>query len=361
MNQRPYNFAAGPSALPEAVLQKVQSELFNWRHTGMSAMEIGHRTVPFESLLNEVTFRLRKLMQIPANYQLLFLAGGAQVQFAMLPMNLLGKDQTAAYVDSGTWSHKAYEEAQKYGSVHVAIKVPSTRLLRIPPVDEWVIPDDAAYLYYADNETIEGLEFHTVPDVGDIPLVCDMTSNILSRHVDVSRFGVIFASTQKSLGISGLTLVIIRDDLFGRASEMVPAVFDYALQAKNQSLVNTPPTFAIYMMNVMCEWVESQGGVTAFESLSLRKSSKLYTLIDQSPCYTNHVDPAFRSRMNVIFKLVDERLDKDFLAQAESRGLINLKGHRSVGGMRASMYNAVSEHAVDVLAAFMQDFATQHA
>jgi phosphoserine aminotransferase len=360
MTQRPYNFSAGPSALPDAVLQKAKDEMMNWRNTGVSAMEIGHRTPVFEAFLQELIGRVRELLSVPANYHVLFLQGGAQVQFATIPMNLLGKNQTADYVDSGTWSQKAFQEAQKYGDINLAVKVPATQPLRVPDVSTWKLSKDAAYLYYTDNETIEGIEFNHAPSVGNVPLVCDMTSNILSRKINVADFGIIFASAQKNMGISGLTLVIVRDDLLNRALKTTPAVFDYAVQVKQQSMANTPPTYAIYMMNLMCEWVKEHGGVSAFEALSQRKAKKLYDAIDSSHFYSNHVDKQFRSRMNVIFTLPDERLDKPFLTQADERGLLNLKGHRSVGGMRASIYNAIPEVAVDALVDFMRDFAKKN-
>ncbi len=353
---RIYNFSAGPSALPEAVLQQAKDELLDWRGSGMSVMEMSHRGKPFSSIAAELEADLRALMQIPENYRVLFLQGGASAQFSFIPQNLLGEKTKACYVKTGAWSEKAIKDAQIYCEAIVSASSENSNFTTIPAIANWVCDTEAAYLHYTSNETIHGVEFNTTPDSKGLPLVCDMSSNILSRPVDVNEFGLIYAGSQKNMGAAGVTLVIVREDLLGKCSKFVPPVFNYAEQAKNQSMLNTPTTYSWYLMGLVLKWVQAQGGVQAMEQRNIIKASKLYQAIDNSTLYRNPVDFAFRSRMNVPFILTDETLDKAFLTAAEAAGLNELKGHRSVGGMRASIYNAMPESGVDALIAFMQEF-----
>lgn len=357
---RIYNFSAGPSALPEAVLQQAKDELLDWRGSGMSVMEMSHRGKQFSSIAAELEADLRALMSIPENYQVLFLQGGASAQFSFIPQNLLGDKTKACYVKTGAWSEKAIKDAQIYCDVIVSASSEKSNFTTIPDISNWQIGSEAAYLHYTSNETIHGVEFNATPDSKGLPLVCDMSSNILSRPVDVNEFGLIYAGSQKNMGAAGVTVVIVRDDLLGKCSKLVPSVFNYAEQAKNQSMLNTPTTYSWYLMGLVLKWVQGQGGVQAIEQRNITKSAKLYHAIDASNLYRNPVDLAFRSRMNVPFILADEALDKAFLTTAEAAGLNELKGHRSVGGMRASIYNAMPESGIDALIAFMQEFERTH-
>ncbi len=352
---RAFNFCAGPAALPEAVLQQAQAELADWQGKGLSVMEMSHRSEEFVGIAQKAEQDLRDLLAIPANYKVLFLQGGASSQFAMIPLNLLGAGQVADYIDTGIWSKKAIEEGQRYGQLNVAASAKADKYFAIPEQANWQLSKDAAYLHYTPNETIGGLEFGWIPEV-DAPLVADMSSTILSRPLDVSRFGMIYAGAQKNIGPAGLTIVIIREDLLGKAQAACPTMFNYQVAADNESMFNTPPTFAWYLSGLVFSWLKAQGGLTAIEQLNRRKQEKLYAAIDNSSLYANPIAVADRSWMNVPFTLADERLEKPFLAGAEARGLLNLKGHRSVGGMRASIYNAVPEAAVDALVAYMQEF-----
>ncbi len=352
---RAFNFCAGPAALPEAVLQQAQAELADWQGKGLSVMEMSHRSEEFVGIAQKAEQDLRDLLAIPANYKVLFLQGGASSQFAMIPLNLLGAGQVADYIDTGIWSKKAIEEGQRYGQLNVAASAKADKYFAIPEQASWQLSKDAAYLHYTPNETIGGLEFGWIPEV-DAPLVADMSSTILSRPLDVSRFGMIYAGAQKNIGPAGLTIVIIREDLLGKAQAVCPTMFNYQVAADNESMFNTPPTFAWYLSGLVFSWLKAQGGLTAIEQLNRRKQEKLYAAIDNSSLYANPIAVADRSWMNVPFTLADERLEKPFLAGAEARGLLNLKGHRSVGGMRASIYNAVPEAAVDALVAYMQEF-----
>ena len=357
---RIYNFSAGPSMLPESVLFKAQQEMLDWQGTGMSVMEMSHRGKHFMAIAEAMTNDLIELMAIPDNYKVLFLQGGATAQFAMIPQNILNGKTKACYVNTGAWSDKAIKEAKKYCEVSIAASSEVTAFTTIPDQAGWAIDPDAAYLHYTANETIHGVEFNDIPDAKGLPLVSDMSSNILSRPVDVSRFGIIYAGTQKNMGPSGVTVVIVRDDLIGLAPKSVPSVFDYAQQVKNESMLNTPATYNWYLLGLVLQWLKAEGGIAAIEQRNIQKADKLYQAIDLSSLYSNPVAKECRSRMNVPFVLANPDLDKEFLALAEKNGLSTLKGHRSVGGMRASIYNAMPEAGVDALIEFMAEFERTH-
>ncbi len=358
---RAYNFCAGPAALPQAVLEQAQQEMLDYRGLGVSIMEMSHRDNVFVEIAEQAEKDLRDLMGISDDYAVLFLQGGASSQFAMVPMNLLGEGQTADYINTGQWSKKAIKEAGRYGHINVAASSEDTNFSTVPPQDTWNLSDNPAYVHYCPNETIGGLEYSFVPQVGDTPLVADMSSTILSRPVDVNQYGLIYAGAQKNIGPAGLTLVIVRKDLLGKASSRVPAMLNYQVHADNGSMYNTPPTYAWYLSGLVFSWLKKQGGVGSMGEINQRKAEKLYGFIDNSGLYSNPVEVISRSRMNVPFVLADDRLDKPFLDQAQAAGLLNLKGHRSVGGMRASIYNAVPEAAVDALIGFMAEFEKRNA
>ncbi|MFT6635062.1 3-phosphoserine/phosphohydroxythreonine transaminase [Alcanivorax sp.] len=358
---RAYNFCAGPAALPQAVLEQAQQEMLDYRGLGLSIMEMSHRDNVFVEIAEQAEKDLRDLMGISDDYAVLFLQGGASSQFAMVPMNLLGEGQTADYINTGQWSKKAIKEAGRYGKINVAASSEDTNFSTVPPQDSWNLSDNPAYVHYCPNETIGGLEYSFVPAVGDTPLVADMSSTILSRPVDVNQYGLIYAGAQKNIGPAGLTLVIVRKDLLGKAASSVPAMLNYQIHADNGSMYNTPPTYAWYLSGLVFSWLKKQGGVGNMGEINQRKAEKLYGFIDNSGLYSNPVEVISRSRMNVPFVLADDRLDKPFLDQAQAAGLLNLKGHRSVGGMRASIYNAVPEAAVDALIAFMAEFEKRNA
>ncbi len=353
---RKYNFCAGPAALPEAVLQQAQQEILDWHGAGMSIMEMSHRSEEFVAVATEAERDLRELLSISDDYAVLFLQGGASTQFASVPLNLMPAGGSADYVHTGQWSKKAIAEAKRYGDVNVVADAAASNYSTIPAFDSWSLNPNAAYLHYTPNETIGGVEFFWEPDV-NVPLVADMSSTILSRPVDVNKFGVIYAGAQKNIGPAGLTIAIVRRDLLGRSQVGCPVMLDYKTAADNDSMYNTPPTYSIYLAGLVFKWLKGQGGLAAMEQINRRKASKLYDYIDNSGFYANPVELASRSLMNVPFTLADAALDKPFLAQAEAAGLMNLKGHRSVGGMRASIYNAVGEDAVDALLDFMREFA----
>lgn len=360
MSKRLFNFCAGPAALPEAVLQRAQAELLDWQGKGLSVMEMSHRSDEFVAIAQQAEQDLRELLVIPDNYKVLFLQGGASQQFAQIPLNLMPEGGSADYIDTGIWSRKAVDEAARFGSVNVAGSAKAYDYFAIPGQNEWQLSADAAYVHYCPNETIGGLEFNWVPQTGDVPLVADMSSTILSRPIDVSQFGMIYAGAQKNIGPSGLVVVIVREDLLGRARASCPTMLDYAVAAKNDSMYNTPPTFAWYLSGLIFQWLKEQGGLDAVKRINDAKQKALYSAIDGSELYNNPINVADRSWMNIPFRLADDRLDKPFLAGAEERGLLNLKGHRSVGGMRASIYNAVPQAAVDALVAYMAEFEQQH-
>ncbi|MGO2241558.1 MAG: 3-phosphoserine/phosphohydroxythreonine transaminase [Halomonas sp.] len=360
---RHYNFCAGPAALPVAVLERAREELLDYQGRGLSVMEMSHRSDEFIAIAERAEANFRQLLNVPDNYKVLFLQGGASMQFAMLPMNLLGQGGRANFIQTGIWGKKALSEAKHLGfDCHVAASSEPNGHMAVPGRDTVQISDDAAYLHYTSNETIGGLEFDYTPHVQradgtNVPLVCDMSSNILSGPIDVSDFGVIYAGAQKNIGPAGLTLVVVRDDLLGRVKSGTPSLFDYQMLAEAGSMVNTPPTYAWYLAGLVFEWLKDDiGGLAAMDAINQRKADKLYAAIDASEFYSNTIAQANRSRMNVPFVLADATLDKAFLQQADAAGLLNLKGHRSVGGMRASLYNAVPESAVDALITFMADF-----
>ncbi len=356
---RVYNFSAGPSMLPVEVLERAREEMLDWHGSGMSVMEMSHRGSHFKQIAEGAEAALRELLGISDEYHCLFLQGGATGQFAAIPMNLLGGKRKMSYVLTGSWSKKAAAEARKYGAVEVSASGEESRFTTIPETADWQIDDDAVYLHYTSNETIHGVEFQRVPEL-DLPLVVDMSSNILSRPVDVSRFGVIYAGAQKNMGPSGITVVIVRKDLLQDPLPGTPSVLDYRQQAEAGSMLNTPPTYNWYLLGLMLEWLQRQGGLAAIERRNIEKSDCLYRLIDASGFYQNPVDPRYRSRMNVPFTLANPALDKVFLQEAGKEGLINLKGHRSVGGMRASIYNAMPLEGVKALAEFMREFERRH-
>lgn len=353
-----YNFGAGPAMLPLEVIQQIQNDLPDWQGLGCSEMEISHHSQEFYALAAKVEQDLRELLAVPDNFRILFLSGGGRSQFAMVPLNLLSDRNTANYLETGVWSKLALIEASRYCSVNLVASSAEQNYLTIPPASSWVVDEKSAYFYYVDNETVNGTEFPSPPKVNrDLPLVSDMSSNLLSREIDFTPFGLVFACAQKNIGIAGLTVVIVREDLLGREMPITPTMFNYKIHADAKSLYNTPPTFPWYVTGLVLEWVKRQGGVKAMEGLNRRKSAKLYKYIDGSGFYSCPVDPAYRSRMNVVFRLADEQLNTEFLAAAKAAGIIGLKGHSLVGGMRASLYNAVPEAAVDALITLMQDFA----
>lgn len=355
-----YNFGAGPAMLPREVMQLARAEFLDWHGSGMSVMEISHRSDEFMSIAAQTEADFRDILDIPDNYKVLFLQGGASSQFAMVPLNLLADKKSADYFHTGTWSGKAVKEAERFCQVNVIadpeVGAGGGQMMSIPEQKTWSLNSDAAYVYYTDNETISGVEFPFIPEVGDVPLVSDMTSNLLSRPLNVSRHGVIFAGAQKNIGPSGLVIVIVREDLIGHAPKHIPSMYDYAVQAKNDSMFNTPPTYSWYMSGLVLKWIKQQGGLKAMEKLSHIRSGKLYQVIDDSDFYHNSINPKYRSNMNVSFTLNDDSLNEKFVSEAKDHGLVALQGHRSVGGMRASMYNAMPEEGVDALIAFMQEF-----
>jgi phosphoserine aminotransferase len=357
---RVYNFSAGPSAFPESVLRQAQAEMLEWRDSGMSVMEMSHRGKYFSMIAEELESDLRELLAIPVNYKVLFLQGGASAQFSLIPQNILNGKDKACYVNTGAWSEKAIQDAKAYCEVVVSASSEASKFTQIPDVASWALDKDAAYLHYTSNETIHGVEFQSIPEAKGLTLVSDMSSNILSRTVDVSQFGLIYAGTQKNMGPAGVTVVIVREDLVGHAAKGTPPVFDYAQQVKNGSMLNTPATYNWYLVGLVLKWLKEQGGVAAVEQHNIIKAAKLYDLIDQSTLYSNPVEKTVRSRMNVPFILADEELDKPFLVAAEANGLFELKGHRSVGGMRASIYNAMPESGVDALCEFIKEFERTH-
>lgn len=360
MSKRAHNFCAGPAALPTAVLQRAQAEMLDWQGRGLSVMEMSHRSDEYVAIAEKAEQDLRDLMAIPSDYKVLFLQGGASQQFAEIPLNLLPEDGTADYIETGIWSKKAIEEARRYGNVNVAASAKGYGYFAIPGQNEWQLSKDAAYVHYASNETIGGLQFDWIPEVGDTPLVVDMSSDILSREIDVSKFGLIYAGAQKNIGPSGLVVAIVREDLLGRARSVCPTMLNYKIAADNGSMYNTPATYSWYLSGLVFEWLKEQGGVAAMEQRNKAKKDLLYKSIDASDFYSNPIAANARSWMNVPFRLADEKLDKAFLAGADARGLLNLKGHRSVGGMRASIYNATGLDAVEALVAYMAEFEKEH-
>ena len=354
---RIHNFSSGPAMLPAEVLARAGDEILDWHGCGMGVMEMSHRGKEFTGIAAEAERDLRELLGIPAHYKVLFLQGGATLQFAQVPMNLLRGKTRADYVLTGEWSKKAAKEAKAYCDVHIAASAEDRSFTYAPR--EWKVRGDAAYAHYCSNETIGGVEFHWIPDTGAVPLVADASSHLLSRPLDVSRFGLLYAGAQKNLGPAGVTVVIVREDLIGAAANGTPSVMDYQLQAQADSMLNTPATYPIYVAGLVFKWLKQLGGVAEIERRNLRKAQLLYGVIDAG-FYRNPVAKEDRSRMNVPFRLPDERLDAPFLKGAEERGMVQLKGHRSVGGMRASIYNAMPLEGVQSLAAYMREFAARH-
>ena len=358
---RAYNFSAGPAALPESVLLKAQAELLEWGNARASVMEISHRGKDFIALAQKSECDLRTLLQIPQNYKVLFLQGGATQHFAQIPMNFARCDQAADYVVTGHWGEKAAKEAKTLAQVRIAASGEQGNFTSIPPRASWQLDASAAYVHYTPNETIHGVEFQDIPDVGNVPLVADMSSDILSRPIDVSKFGIIYAGAQKNIGASGLVVIIVREDLLARCPKDIPKIFNYAEHAANESMLNTPNTFGWYLASLVFEWLLAEGGLDAIGARNRAKAELLYGYIDGSGYYKNPVEISARSWMNVPFTLPREELDVAFLKQAEAVGLMALKGHRAVGGMRASLYNAIPLEAVQVLVDFMKDFAARNA
>jgi phosphoserine aminotransferase len=356
---RVFNFSAGPAALPVEVLEQLREEMLEWRGEGMSVMEMSHRGKAFAGIAAQAEADLRELLAIPANYKVLFLQGGATAQFAAVPLNLTRPDSVVDYIHTGAWSKKAIAEAKRYCRVNVAADAGSP-YASIPPRSAWKLTPGAAYVHYTPNETIGGVEFHDIPDTGDVPLVADLSSTILSRPLDVSRFGVIYAGAQKNIGPAGLVVVIVREDLLGRGRADLPTVFDWQAMAADGSMLNTPATYSWYVAGVVFQWIKRQGGLAAMERMNRAKAERLYAAIDGSGFYRNPVALDARSWMNVPFTLPSEDLDQPFLAGAKAAGLVALAGHRSVGGMRASLYNAMPMAGVEALVEYMQRFQRQH-
>lgn len=356
---RPYNFSAGPAVLPEAVLEQAKAEMLDWHGSGMSVMEMSHRGKEFIAIAEQAEADLRELLNIPANYKVLFLQGGASTQFAMLPLNLLRGKTKADYLNTGMWSKKAISEAKKFCQVNVVASSEATNFNTVPARASWNCDAEAAYFHYTPNETIGGVELADIPEVA-VPLAADFSSTLLSRPLDVSRFGVIYAGAQKNIGPAGLTIVIVREDLIGHSAATAPTMLDYATLAKEGSMYNTPPTYAWYIAGLVFQWLKAQGGLTVMGQRNQAKAALLYKAIDESGFYKNPVEPAYRSWMNIPFTLPDAALDKTFLAEAKAAGLVTLAGHRSVGGMRASIYNALPLEGVQALVAFMADFQKRH-
>ena len=357
---RVFNFSPGPATLPEAVLRKAADEMLDWHGSGMSVMEMSHRGKEFISIHAEAEATLRELLDIPAGYKVLFMQGGAIGENAIVPLNLIGRTGRADYVLTGDWSKKSAKEAQKYGQVQVAATAEASKFTAIPPQDAWKLDPGASYVHICSNETIGGVQFHWTPDTGSVPLVADMSSDILSRPIDVRKYGLIYAGAQKNMGPSGLTIVIVREDLLGHALPACPSAFNYKTQADADSMYNTPPTYAIYIAGLVFQHVKALGGMKAIEEHNRAKAKILYDFLDASSFYRNPVAPQDRSLMNVPFWLKDAALDEPFLKGAAARGMIQLKGHRSVGGMRASIYNAMPVEGVQALVQYMKEFEAQH-
>jgi phosphoserine aminotransferase len=353
---RVYNFSSGPAVLPVSVLEQIQRDLVSLPGVGMSILEVSHRSAIFEQVIAKAEADLRALANIPANYKVLFLQGGASLQFSMVPLNLLPEGRTADYIITGTWTDKAAKEAKKVGNVNIAATSAADNFSRIPAASEWKLTPDAAYVHITSNNTIEGTQWHNEPNVGDVPLISDASSDILSRPIDVAKYGLIYAGAQKNLGPAGTTIVIIREDLLQRSSKSLHTMLNYAIHAENGSLYNTPPVFAIYGVGLVLQWLRSQGGLAAIAGINQRKAAKLYAEIDRTGFYRPTANQADRSLMNVTFRLPSEALEKQFVKESTAAGFDGLKGHRSVGGMRASIYNAFPEDGIDALVEFMREF-----
>jgi phosphoserine aminotransferase len=351
-----YNFSAGPAVLPKPILERAQAEMLDWHGTGMSVMEMSHRGKEFTSILEKTEADFRTLLNVPSNYKVLFLQGGAIAENAMIPLNLLN-GKAADYAVTGGWSKRSVDDARAFGAINVVCSTEIENYKHVPACDSWKLNKEAAYLHICTNETMSGVEFDSLPNAGSVPIVADMSSHILSREIDVSKYGVIYAGAQKNIGPAGLCLVIVREDLLDRASPQTPAVFHWKTQAENASMINTPPTYSIYIAGLVFEWLLAQGGVAAIEKVNIAKAKLLYDYIDSTDFYANHVAINNRSRMNIPFYLNNESLNDAFLKGAEAAGLLQLKGHRAVGGMRASIYNAMPIAGVQALVDYMKSFA----
>jgi phosphoserine aminotransferase len=357
---RVFNFAAGPATLPLEVLQQAREELLDWQSSGMSVMEVSHRGKAFIACAEAAEAELRKLLAVPSNYKILFLQGGGSAQFAAVPLNLAAPDATIDFINTGNWSKKAISEAKRYAKVNVAADEAASNYSTVPEQSALKLTPGAAYVHYTPNETIGGVEFPYIPNTGDVPLVADMSSNILSRPLDISKFGVVYASAQKNIGPSGLAVVIVRDDLLGRARPVTPGILDYKEMAATGSMSNTPPTFGWYLAGLVFKWLSANGGLEWIAARNKAKAAKLYDAIDSSAFYKNPVAKNCRSWMNVPFTIAKPELEKTFVSEAAKAGLANLEGHRSVGGMRASIYNAMPPEGVDALISFMKEFERRH-
>lgn len=353
---RVFNFSPGPAVLPQPVLEQARDEMLDWHGSGMSVMEMSHRGKEFIAIAAAAEADLRELLAIPANYKVLFLQGGATAQFAMVPMNLLRGKKSADYIHTGEWAKKAIGEAKKFCSVNIAASSEDRNFSYVPAQGSWKPAADAAYVHITSNETIGGIEYHWIPDTKGVPLVADMSSHILARPVDISKYGLIYAGAQKNIGPAGLTIVIVRDDLIGQALAGAPAMLDYKIHADNESMYNTPPTYGLYIAGLVFQWLKKNGGLAAMEKVNSEKAGLIYGVLDSSSFYSSPVAREDRSIMNIPFRLKSESLDEEFLKQAKAAGMIQLKGHRSVGGMRASIYNAMPIEGVRALVAFMRDF-----
>ena len=358
--KRVFNFSAGPAVLPLEVLQQAAAEMCDWRGTGMSVMEMSHRGKEFISIHAQAEADLRELLAIPANYKVLFMQGGAIGENAIIPMNLLRGKTSADYINTGEWSKKSIKEAKKYCSVNVAATSEANNFTSVPKRDTWKLDPNAAYVHICSNETIGGVEYHFTPDTGAVPLVADMSSNILSRPIDVSKYGLIYGGAQKNIGPAGLTIVIVRDDLIGNALPITPSAFDYKQQADNDSMYNTPPTYSVYIAGLVFQWLKKQGGLSAIAEYNRKKAALIYDYLDNSSFYISPVAREDRSLMNVPFKTSSEALDEAFLKGAQALGMLQLKGHRSVGGIRASIYNALPIEGVQALVAYMKEFESKN-
>ena len=355
-----YNFSPGPAMLPEEVLQQAANEMLDWHGSGICVMEMSHRGKEFISIAEQAEADLRELLAIPSTYKVLFLQGGATLQFSAVPLNLLRGKKSADYVNTGEWSKKAIKEAKQFCTVNIAASSEDANFTYAPTQDKWKLNSDAAYVHYTPNETIGGVEFHWIPQTGDVPLVADMSSNILSKPIEVSKYGLIYAGAQKNIGPAGLTIVIVREDLIGQIAPSTASMMDYKIQAENESMFNTPPTYSIYIAGLVFQWLKKQGGLVAIEKRNIEKAKLLYDFLDRSRFFKSPVRKQDRSRMNIPFTLSDPSLDDEFLKAAKARSLVQLKGHRSVGGMRASIYNAMPIEGVKVLVEVMQEFETRN-
>jgi phosphoserine aminotransferase len=354
---RVFNFSAGPAALPEPVLRQAAAEMLDWNGSGMGVMEMSHRGPEFMAIHAEAVALLRELLGVPDHYRVLFMQGGGLGENAIVPLNLLGRNDRADFVVTGSWSAKSYKEAQRYGRINLAADAGVDGKYRsIPPVSGWKLDRNAAYVHLCTNETIDGVEYFFTPDVGGVPLVADASSHLLSRPMDVSRYGLIFGGAQKNIGPAGLTIVVVRDDLLEQAHALCPSAFEYKTVAAHDSMYNTPPTYGIYIAGLVFKWLKAQGGLAGIEARNIEKAGLLYAAIDASGFYSNAVEPSSRSRMNVPFFLHDERHNAAFLKGAQERGMVQLRGHRSVGGMRASIYNAMPLAGVQALVDYMREF-----